>query len=235
MIEQLLKLQQVEKEIDELKQSHQVYPRKLTTAKEEEALRRRAVETARAQLETQERERRDFDSTLKLEEERLKKSKAKLSQIKKEYEYHAMVREIESTKRSNAEVEEKVLQKIEEIEKTQKNIEALEALWKTTQENLAKVEEEVNAKISEYDGILRIKEGERQTAEAGIDRALLSRFRMIRQRRHSDPIVAIMNYACQGCFMNIPPQQVNEMMRHQTIQTCPNCHRMVYVESTATS
>lgn len=230
MVEKLLRLQRLDHEIDVLRREHSVHPERLARVRNDESQKRKVVEVLTAQLETQERERRDMEGTLKLEEERLKKSKAKVGQIKKDYEFHAMQREIESTKRSNSLLEEQVIAKIDEIEKTKKAIEEATNLWRQSATELANVEGEVHAKTSEFGGILSVKEAELRSAEAGIDKPLLSKYRLIRQRRHTDVLVKVSNYACQGCFMNIPPQTVNEMMRHKTIQSCPNCHRLVYIE-----
>ena len=70
---------------------------------------------------------------------------------------------------------------------------------------------------------------EAKKLEADCDKGILSKYRLIRQRRHEDAIVSVISGSCQGCFMNIPPQMANQMQRNkQIIETCPNCQRLIF-------
>jgi uncharacterized protein len=33
---------------------------------------------------------------------------------------------------------------------------------------------------------------------------------------------------CGGCHMTIPPQLYNILIRGNSIESCPNCHRIIY-------
>ncbi|MGH7828550.1 MAG: C4-type zinc ribbon domain-containing protein [Candidatus Binatia bacterium] len=36
---------------------------------------------------------------------------------------------------------------------------------------------------------------------------------------------------CQGCYMNIPPQLWNEILKNERLNLCPSCHRILYSKS----
>jgi predicted nucleic acid-binding Zn-ribbon protein len=38
---------------------------------------------------------------------------------------------------------------------------------------------------------------------------------------------------CQGCYMNIPPQLSNEIIRNDKVHLCPSCQRILYVKPVA--
>ena len=229
MIEKLLSLQRLHMEMDRIRGEAQIYPDQLESARADEAARKKEFEQTNARLTALEAERQDAEAALKLEEQRLQKSQAKLKLLKTHYEYSAMQREIDGTKRSNAELEETVLKKMEEIEGLRKAVAELEAAWKQSSSALEIVESEAATKMSEYGGVLAAKQAELDAAAATIDRNLMSKYRLIRERRHRNALVPTANYACQGCFMSIPPQQINEMKQQQTISVCPNCSRLLYV------
>src|SRR5258705_12848236 len=96
-IDQLLLLQRLDLEIDALEREAKVYPDKIKEIRDREESKKKTLTSARDRLSQLEMERRDMDGTLKLEEERLKKSKKKLGELKKDYELRAMTREIELT------------------------------------------------------------------------------------------------------------------------------------------
>jgi predicted nucleic acid-binding Zn-ribbon protein len=38
----------------------------------------------------------------------------------------------------------------------------------------------------------------------------------------------VVGSTCKGCHRNIPPQLSIVLQRADTIETCPNCHRIIY-------
>ena len=44
----------------------------------------------------------------------------------------------------------------------------------------------------------------------------------------SKAIVPVINGVCQGCFMSIPPQQFNDILRGDKLLNCPTCQRILY-------
>lgn len=230
MIEKLLALQKLELEIDRIREEAQIYPSRLSKQRSEEEQRRKALDAAKAQLEDVERQHRDTETNLKLEEERLRKSKVKSKELKTEYEYSAMLRQIEGSKRSATEMEEAILKFMEQIEGAKKSIADLTTTWETARAALSTLEAEVAAKMAEYEGVLSAKDGELKSAEAGIDKAILNRYRFIRERKHKDALAVVSGGSCQGCYMNIPHQTINEMLHQKTLFSCPNCNRMIYLD-----
>ena len=65
---------------------------------------------------------------------------------------------------------------------------------------------------------------------ANLARDLVSRYELIFSRRGGTAVVEVAGGICQGCFMNIPPQLGNEIIRSDKIHLCPSCQRIVYVK-----
>lgn len=227
-LEKLLSLQALDSEIGEIERAASVFPARLKEAREAEQKARRAAEALRAQLETLEREHRDAAATLELENQRLKKSQGRVKQLKTAYEFQALNREIENTKRSNADLEESILKKLEEIEAVRKTLAAAEEALETVAGQLRVVEEEASAKEAEFKGVLSAKAEAQRAAKAGIDPQLLAKYQFI-QRRYRDALVQIIGGSCQGCHRAIPPQMHNTMLKTRAIESCPNCRRLMYV------
>jgi hypothetical protein len=41
-------------------------------------------------------------------------------------------------------------------------------------------------------------------------------------------VVNVVQGVCQGCFMSIPPQQYNMLLKGDKIFECPTCQRIIY-------
>lgn len=229
MIEALLKLQKLNVEIDHIRSDAQVFPDRLSEVQKTYDTKKKKFDDSKNRLAATKAELADFQNTLSLEEQRLGKSKKKLNELSKSYEFQAMKKEIESTERSNIELATKITEKTAEIEKNQTEFNAIEADFKIAEDALNSVKGEAEVKLSEFNGVLNQKLAEAKTLEADCDKQLLSKYNMIRTRKYQDAIVGVISGACQGCFMNVPPQMANQMQRSKLIiETCPNCQRLIF-------
>lgn len=229
MIEEILKLQKLNSEIDLLRSDAQVFPDRLSEVQKIFDTKKRKYEEGKTRILALKAELGDFQNTLSLEEQRLTKSRKKVNDLSKSYEFQAMKKEIEATERSNAELSIKITAKSAEVEKAVADFSQVETEFKTAEEALTAVRSEVEVKIGEFDGVLNQKLNEVKQLETHCDPQILSKYRLIRTRKHQDAIVGVVSGACQGCFMNIPPQMANGMMKHrEKIETCPNCQRLIF-------
>lgn len=114
--------------------------------------------------------------------------------------------------------------------------------WDTLQQSLAVVKEEEQVKVQEVqtwqDKIrasaaveeeLRAAQDKRTVLTTGINTFLLHEYERIFSRRGGVAVVALVNEACQGCHIHLPPQMCLELQRHPTLTFCPHCHRILFV------
>ncbi len=229
MIEAILKLQKLNSEIDHLRSDAQVHPDRLMDAQKSYDTKKRKFDESKTRIQALKAELGDFQNTLSLEEQRLTKSRKKINELDKAYEFQAMKKEIESTERSNEELSAKIKEKSAEVAKAEADFASIEPEYKKSEDLLTSIRSEVEVKIGEFDGVLNQKLDEVKQLEAACDKVLLSKYKLIRQRKYQDAIVAVVSGACQGCFMNIPPQMANMMrQRREQIDTCPNCQRLIF-------
>jgi uncharacterized protein len=76
---------------------------------------------------------------------------------------------------------------------------------------------------------LRAAQAERTVLATGINSFLLQEYERIFSRRGGVAVVALVNEACQGCHMHLPPQMCLELQRHPRLTFCPHCHRILFV------
>ena len=93
-----------------------------------------------------------------------------------------------------------------------------------------KQQQELEGQISGIDQAVSEASSRRQSIAANLARDLVSRYELIFSRRGGTAVVEVAGGICQGCFMNIPPQLGNEIIRSDKIHLCPSCQRIVYVK-----
>jgi predicted nucleic acid-binding Zn-ribbon protein len=189
---------------------------------------RKAYDDQKARLEANEREKRQVETLLGMDRDKVKKWEGRLGEIKTPREYAAMSREIDIAKKSN------------ETQSEQAKVLAAAAIeiriaLEDSGEALAEVEEAAQAAIARLDqataeaeAALAALAARRATAATLVDPGLLAKYENIKKRRAGVAVAAVVGSTCKGCHRNIPPQLSIVLQRVNTIETCPNCHRIIY-------
>ncbi|MBK9516636.1 MAG: hypothetical protein IPO09_04625 [Anaeromyxobacter sp.] len=227
----LEELQQIDLESNEVRTALDAVPGQRATLEAKVLEARRAYDEQKARLDQNERDRRQIEALLALERDKVKKWEGRLGDIKTPREYAALSREIDIAKKTNdgqTEQGKVLLAAAGEIRS------ALEARG----EALADSEDVAQAALAE----LQRKQGEaearlaalatrRADAATRVDPGLLGRYEGLKRKRAGVAVAPVVGSTCQGCHRNIPPQLSIVLQRADTIEACPNCHRIIYSAS----
>jgi predicted nucleic acid-binding Zn-ribbon protein len=112
-------------------------------------------------------------------------------------------------------------------------IQAKEAEMAVLREEWQSQQKTLGNQISGIDQAVSEAASRRQMIAGQIAAELISRYELIFSRRGGTAVVEVSGGICQGCYMNIPPQLSNEIMRSEKVHLCPSCQRIVYVKPTA--
>ena len=189
---------------------------------------RRAYDEEKARLDANERERRQIESLLGMERDKVKKWEGRLGEIRTPREYAALSREIDIAKKSNETQGEQARALVAQALEIQKALEAkAEALAEREDASQGEVKalEQQQAELEEK---LRQLDARRGEAAKAVEPSLLSRYENIKRRRAGVAVAPVVGMTCKGCHRNIPPQLAITLQRANSIETCPNCHRIIY-------
>ncbi len=171
---------------------------------------------------------RELEAETADEDVRIKDRQAKLMNVQTNREYQSLLREIEDAKKANNAREEEIVLLMEQAEAHQNTIAEEQAKCEEEESELATAGEEMAQQAKELDEE-KLKITEKREAKAKmISQALLKKYERLRENRKGVAVVGATNAVCQGCFMNIPPQLFNELLREQELLACPTCNRMLY-------
>lgn len=224
----LEELQQIDLETNEVQAELEgIGPRRADV--EEKVLEaRRSYDEEKGRLEANERERRGLETLLGMERDKVKKWEGRLGEIRTPREYAALSREIDIARKTNDTQSEQLKALTGQAVEIQKALEE-RAEW------LAEQEEATQGGLAELDARraavaekLQQLEARRGEAARAVEPSLLSRYENIRRRRAGVALAPVVGMTCRGCNRNVPPQLAITLQRADSIETCPNCHRIIY-------
>lgn len=225
---ELLEVQEIDLRIMSLSQERDILPQKLEEIKDavknEEAKKKELEEENKNSI----KERRQKERDLEGKNDTRTKFQTQLYLLKSNKEYTALLKEIENTKNEMDALEEDVLMHMEKIEDNErKSVEQdkiVEAKRKELEETFKKNAEKIDlidAKLAEW-------QKDREEKSSNIPKNILKQYDRVRQARNGTALALIKNNACQGCFMELPPQVISETKLGQRLVVCENCNRLLY-------
>jgi uncharacterized protein len=224
----LEELQQIDLETTGVRGEAQGVPLRRAEIEAALVVAKKAYEAEQSRLEDNERERRQIETLLGMERDKVRKWEGRLGEIKTPREYAALSREIDIAKKTNDSQSENLKQlanvAIEMRKGLETSAEALSEKEMAAQEEL----EALARREAEFAGRLRDLEARRAEAAKKVDPALLSRYENIKRKRAGVAVCPVIGNTCRGCNRNIPPQLGIILRRADSVESCPNCNRIIY-------
>ena len=171
---------------------------------------------------------RDMDRETQDLDVKIEKSKIRLSNIKSNKEYRAVLKEIDDLEKAKFQREEKSLQIMEEIEVLRKRCQDHEKEVAEGRKKLDREQDEVQTELKALDKELRLFEEKRILFSQTIEQDLLKNYLLLKERKQGQAISPVNQAVCQVCHMRIPPQMYNELIRGDSLLNCTNCGRIIY-------
>jgi len=224
----LILLQECDNKIESLDSLKKECPAKIQKLENDLNTCRTTFQADSDKLESLKKERRKTDQEMQELDSKIEKSQIKLSNIKSNKEYTAALKEIEDLNKEKIKVEDSTLKSMEEIEASEKkcleNRKKLERIQKDFDLAKKKVEQELEALNKKSDALKK----ERLELLKGIDKEFLGRYDFLKARKGGVAIGSVIGGVCQMCHIGIPPQRFYEIIKLQSLMSCPNCNRLIY-------
>lgn len=232
-IKMLAALQTVDREIKQQTGLKQGLIGDLDAKEREIQAKRREVEALTVACSEREKSRADKDRLFQDEGKKTMDKRMRMNRIKNIKELQALQREIDQMRQSNGELEEEIIKVMQEIDGIKAQIKAKETEMGALQEEWQKKQDELQAQIGSIDNAVSEAAARRQSIASQLANDLISRYELIFARRGGTAVVEVSGGICQGCYMNIPPQLGNEIIKSEKLHMCPSCNRILYVKPSA--
>ncbi len=211
------KLAAVDSELDKRRQSISEYQQE--------------AERLRERQSVLEQRKQELEAGLEEDLAKIRDRQTKMMNIQTNREYQSLLKESDDAKKANKEREEELLRITEELEEIGKKIEEAENL-RTGEEKLLKEDTEAAEKragelSAKKDKVLK----KRNSKTKDVPPAMLKKYDTLRERRNGLALAGVEEGVCRGCFMNIPPQLYNDLLKEEQLLLCPTCNRIMYPQT----
>lgn len=223
----LMELQKVDLEIASLKKSSEVHPKQIAELEKELGSARSALEAERAKLGDIEAQKRNLEQTIADDKETVKKWEARLAEQRSTREYSALAREIDIKRKAIQTMQDDLVEVSRSLGSTREVTKAKEIEFGQHQGRIAGQISELRTKSDSTSGQMKELETKRTQTAGAVDPTMLRRYDTVKKKKL--PVMAsVVAGTCQGCNMNLPPQQYNQLRVSLGTDVCPSCNRIIY-------
>ena len=227
-IKQLIQLQDYDNKIKEVMKKKSEGPLKIQKLKEELDGLEMKFQEENGKLDALRKESRELDRAIQDTENKIEKSNIKLMGIKSNKEYTSALKEIEDLKKSKLVSEDKALELMEMIEEIEQRCLESKKNWTTMRKKFEEDKHEIEEEDIKLDTELGSLETEKAKCLQATDQEMLKKYLFLMERKSGLAISSVIKGVCQACHMGIPPQKFNELIKGNTLLTCPYCHRIIF-------
>ena len=229
-IEILALLQTIDREIKEQTGRKRDLLGEIGIKEREIRAKKSEIDALVAGFSEKEKLRLEKDRVFQDEGKKAMEKRMRMNRIKNVKELQALQREIDQARQNNGELEEELIRIMQELDVIKAQIQAKEAEISTMQEQWQNQQKELDEQIHRIDTAVSQAIVRRQDIATQVTGDLISRYDLIFSRRGGTAVVEVAAGICQGCFMNIPPQLWNEIIRNEKLHLCPSCQRILFVK-----
>jgi predicted nucleic acid-binding Zn-ribbon protein len=227
-LELLWELQKTDLDLKNIKEERERYPREIKKLDEKMSIERERLQAEKGKVDLLEKERREKERQLGSSQEKIKKTEARMSEVKTNKEYQALLTEIETIKGASSREEEEILQVLEEIDELKKNLSKREKEVATLVEKIEAEKKMIQERMTRDDVVWKEQMERREVLSKQIESKLSKLYNTLKEKRQGVGVVNVKQETCQGCFVHIPPQMFIEVQKNNEIIRCPNCNRILY-------
>jgi uncharacterized protein len=229
-IKKLVEIQAIDVEAFRLKTELKEKPSEVEALQAEFEAKKARLKTLEDQVKSTLVKQKDYEGELKAKEDAIVKADGQLSQLKTNKEYSAKLLEIESIKADKSLIEEKILLGFDQIEEVRKALENEKQVVASYEKDFQAKKKQIEDSLAVADDQLKVKESQRARLTPEVRPDILGRYERIMNNKEGIGIVPVRNNTCQGCFMHLTEQAVNQIRINDQLICCDMCARILYLE-----
>jgi len=224
----LIELQQIDIAIKEIEATNINLNKQLEKEKEEIAKKEAILREIKEKHDVLQKDLRHNERKLQQAEQNIEGFEKKIYQVKSQKELEAVDHEIAKSRQERSTTEDTLLTLMVEIDDITQKIKEEEKEFKKKSEDFNRQSQKIESDININTQELLETNIKRQKIVGAIEPSFLNNYEKLRLSRNNLAMVHINGGICQGCFVTLPPQQINEVKMGKEIVKCNSCARILY-------
>jgi predicted nucleic acid-binding Zn-ribbon protein len=175
------------------------------------------------------KKRRELEGDLALIETKRKRYKEQLDGVKTNKEYTGLQHEIELVSQAIREMEDQILAQMEEAEILKVQLDEAQKVKDREEKDLLAEKQIIQTESDKLEEAMNGLKSKRAHWVLQIPPPILEEYESLASHRKGVALAEARDAICQECQMRIRPQLFQEIRRNNTIITCENCSRILFV------
>ena len=227
-LENLLKLQEIDSKIFEIKKVRGALPDEVQDLEDEIVGYNKRLDKFNEEIETSNNDIDDYKLKVSDSKKLIKKYKEQQMNVRNNREYDAISKEIESQELDSKIFAKKSEEKVLKIDEIKESIKNTKKTIKERNEILKSKKEDLESLSNESKEVEKKLENQKLKASKKVeDTLLLSYEKLVKRQRNGLAVVKVLRNACGGCFNIVPPQRQAEIKEKKKIILCEYCGRIL--------
>jgi predicted nucleic acid-binding Zn-ribbon protein len=226
-LENLLALQDVDREIARLSEEVAALPLRVAAIEAQLAATQVRLEQARLAVKADDAARKKHDAAIIDLQQRISKYRDQSLDVKTNDQYRALMHEIEFAQHEIRGNEDKLIELMEKAEAREKDVKAAEAELKAETAEIEKEKEVAREKTAEDEKLLAEWNAKRDQVRSGVAEDLLQHYERVAKFRKTG-IAEVRDGKCTTCQVKLRPQVFAEVRAGEKLMICESCQRILY-------
>lgn len=226
----LIQLQDIDTKIYGLLKEKEEMPLKIAELQKKFDDKKTTLNNLEEKIKSLGLKRKEEELDLASKEENIKKLTNQLFSLKTNKEYQAMLEQIAGLKTDVSVLEEGILKIMEEQDVLKEEVNKEKSYLSEEEKKLQEEKKRFEGRLKEIEYALNELASKRNQIVPSVDKRIFSNYERILKGKDGLALVKIKDFACQGCFMNVSPQVVNEIKMQDRVIYCEFCSRILYIE-----
>jgi predicted nucleic acid-binding Zn-ribbon protein len=226
-IENLLHLQEADKEIRRLRDEIAELPKRVAAIEHKLADTKAQLERAQTAVKADEATRRKYETTISDLRGKISKYRDQSLDVKTNDQYKALLHEIQFAEKEIAATEDKILELMLNADARDKEVKAAQAELKAETAEIEKEKADARFRTAEDEKQLAEWGGKRDQKRSGVNEDLLRHYERVSKFRGTG-ISEVRDHKCIACQVMLRPQIYNDVRTGQQTVICDSCQRILY-------
>jgi uncharacterized protein len=223
-----IRVQEIDYRLAEL--SHEIASLPVHIAEIEKKLvsHQRKLEADKAALTANQKERKNCESDIQTQEQKISKFKDQMLQAKTNEQYRAFQNEIDFCQKEIRKAEDRILELMGESEPLEKNVKAAEIALKAEKAQVEAEKTEARERTAVDQKASAELQGERAGVVKEMSPTVYRRYELSRKSRRGIGIAEVVDGRCSVCHMGLRPQFFQDLRKGNEVMVCESCQRILY-------
>jgi len=226
-IENLLKLQDADKEIRRLQDEVAEFPKRIAVIEHKLADTKAQLEKAQAAVKADEASRRKYDTAISDLRGKISKYRDQSLDVKTNDQYKALLHEIQFAEKEITANEDKILELMLNADARDKEVKAAQVELKAETAEIEKEKEEARQLTAKDEKLLAEWRAKRDQIRTSVNEDLLRHYERVSKFRGSG-MSEVREQKCMACRVMLRPQTYNEIRSGTQTIICDSCQRILY-------